>query len=573
MGGGTGGFGGKGGNGGMGGDSGFGGNAGSGPTKLGTGGNSGDAGNGGAAGQGGAGGGGGGGGNGGYGGFGQGGAGVVASGANAAAEVISDAANASSAQGGAAAHPGVAGAPGGGADPGDPGQAGEPSSPGGGLPSGKFGKKGAAGAKGQKGNDSDIIGPPGFPGAVGGHSNSSIPVENFPPAVTGILPASGPLGGGTVVTITGTDLSGATAVDFGTTPGTKITIVSPTEIMAASPASTAGKVDVTVKSPNGASASVAADGFTYVAAPTVTQISVAAGPSAGGTTETITGTNLSGATIVDFGTTRSPSFKVVSSTKITATIPKGKAGTVDVKVVTAGGTSAAVTADQFTYVAAPTVTSLAPSSGPLAGGTPLVITGTNLGALSTVTVKFGTVAATPSSDSGSTIVVTSPAGKAGTVNVTIATLGGSATAPFTYVAQPSVKSVKPASGPLTGGTRVTLTGSNLGTPATATVQFGSLAATVISDTGTTIVVTSPASTFTVTTTVPVTVTTAGGTSTTSSADNFTYGGTGSALAVVESGLAAPDVNDLAILALAGQSSPSSTIQRRIVDDLMALFLA
>ena len=70
---------------------------------------------------------------------------------------------------------------------------------------------------------------------------------------------------------------------------------------------------------------------------------------AGGTTETITGTNLTGATAVDFGTTKATGLKVVSSTKITATIPKAsKAGMVDVKVVTAGGTSAVVSGDEFT---------------------------------------------------------------------------------------------------------------------------------------------------------------------------------------------------------------------------------
>ncbi len=49
----------------------------------------------------------------------------------------------------------------------------------------------------------------------------------------------------------------------------------------------------------------------------------------------------------------------------------------DVTVTTAGGTSATSPADQFTYVGTPTVTGIAPPSGPTAGGTVVSITGTN----------------------------------------------------------------------------------------------------------------------------------------------------------------------------------------------------
>ena len=61
-------------------------------------------------------------------------------------------------------------------------------------------------------------------------------------------PTAGPLGGGTLVTITGTGFTGATAVDFGTTPATDLTVVSDTTITADSPAGT-GTVDVTVTTP------------------------------------------------------------------------------------------------------------------------------------------------------------------------------------------------------------------------------------------------------------------------------------------------------------------------------------
>ncbi len=43
------------------------------------------------------------------------------------------------------------------------------------------------------------------------------------PTVTSISPTAGPLAGGTTVTVTGTNLTGATAVDFGSTPATNFT--------------------------------------------------------------------------------------------------------------------------------------------------------------------------------------------------------------------------------------------------------------------------------------------------------------------------------------------------------------
>ena len=85
------------------------------------------------------------------------------------------------------------------------------------------------------------------------------------------------------------------------------------------------------------------------AGPTVTGINPTSGPTTGGTSVAITGTNFTGATAVDFGSTAATSFTVNSATSITATSPAGT-GTVDVTVTTSFGTSATSSADQFTYV-------------------------------------------------------------------------------------------------------------------------------------------------------------------------------------------------------------------------------
>ncbi|HEX6032119.1 MAG TPA: Calx-beta domain-containing protein [Tepidiformaceae bacterium] len=90
--------------------------------------------------------------------------------------------------------------------------------------------------------------------------------------------------------------------------------------------------------------------------PTVTNVSPNVGPTAGGTSVVITGTNLTGATAVTFGASNAASFVVNNSTQITAVSPAHAVGTVDIRVTTPGGQSANTTADNFTYQAAVTNT-------------------------------------------------------------------------------------------------------------------------------------------------------------------------------------------------------------------------
>ena len=346
------------------------------------------------------------------------------------------------------------------------------------------------------------------------------------PTVTGISPTAGPLGGGTMVTITGTGFTETsvtgtvlpivTAVDFGTTPATIFTVINDTTLTVGSPAGT-GTVDVTVTTPGGISAKSPVDKFTYVATPTVAAVSPNDGAAAGGTLVTITGSGFTNATAVAFGTNPATNFKIVSDTSITVDSPAGT-GTVDVTVTTPGGPSATSPADQFTYMsAAPTVAGVSPSIGPVAGGTVVTITGTNLA--NAAAVNFGTAAVTSLiSDSATQIVVVSPAVTSiGAVNVYVTTPGGtSATSPanlFFYssvaVMAPRVSGISPKFGSPGGGTLVTITGTGFDPTAPTAVHFGTTAAngvTVVS--ATTITAESPAGTGT----VDVTVTTLGGTS-------------------------------------------------------------
>ena len=110
------------------------------------------------------------------------------------------------------------------------------------------------------------------------------------PTVTGINPASGPLAGGTSVTITGCGFTGATFVHFGSSSVVP-TVNSDSQVTATSPAHAAGVVDVTVTTPSGTSATVAADQFTYTNACSSTNLTPdKASPQPAGTTVTFTAT-------------------------------------------------------------------------------------------------------------------------------------------------------------------------------------------------------------------------------------------------------------------------------------------
>jgi len=84
-------------------------------------------------------------------------------------------------------------------------------------------------------------------------------------------------------------------------------------------------------------------------APVVSGVSPNTGVVAGGDSITIVGSGFTAATAVNFGGTPAASFSVASDSMISAVTPANAAGTVEVTVVTAGGTSVTSPVDQFTY--------------------------------------------------------------------------------------------------------------------------------------------------------------------------------------------------------------------------------
>ncbi|MEI6274226.1 MAG: IPT/TIG domain-containing protein, partial [Phycisphaerae bacterium] len=163
--------------------------------------------------------------------------------------------------------------------------------------------------------------------ATGGTLFSNIVTGSIPgaPTITTVSPTSGSAGGGTLITITGTNFIAGATVTVGGAAATSVVVVSATSITAQTPAGTTGAQDVTVTTGGG---NVTAPGaFTYIIlAPTIASVSPTSGSTLGGTVITITGANLTNASAVTVGGNPATSVVVVDSTHVTAVTPAGAAG-------------------------------------------------------------------------------------------------------------------------------------------------------------------------------------------------------------------------------------------------------
>lgn len=311
--------------------------------------------------------------------------------------------------------------------------------------------------------------------------------------------------------------------------------------------STATTGPVVVTNPDGVpSAGVS---LTIAAAPSITSLNTTSGPV--GTSVTITGNN--------FGTTQGQGNVLfngivslnpvwTSNTSITATVPAG-ATTGNVVVQQNGANSNGI---NFTVTeATPSVTSLSPSTGPV--NTVVTVAGTGFSSpQGTSTIKFNGTVAAPTSWSDTSITVPVPAG-ATTGSVVVAVGGQSSTGvTFTVTGGPSITSFSPGSG--TGGTSVTISGSNFGaSQGSSIVRFNGIAAAVTSwnANGQSISANAPSGV----TTGPITVTVSGQTATSSS--NFTAYTTGTLSGTVTNS-SSGNINGASVQALQNGSVKFST---------------
>jgi IPT/TIG domain len=145
---------------------------------------------------------------------------------------------------------------------------------------------------------------------------------------------------------------------------------------------------------------------------------------------------------------------------------------VDVTVATAGGPSAPNASDQFTFVAAPSVASLSPNSGPISGGTAVTLTGANF--TGATAVDFGDTAVGFTVNNDTSLTVVSPVGESvDTVDITVTTVGGTsptgAADQFAYTTAQLRASVSPTAG--APGTAVGVSGGGFASGETVNVKY------------------------------------------------------------------------------------------------------
>ncbi|MBM2821663.1 MAG: Peptidase protein [Thermoleophilia bacterium] len=293
----------------------------------------------------------------------------------------------------------------------------------------------------------------------------------FKPTPKLTLASPSPAQAGDALTITGTNLAGASALKLGslTLP---LDSVTATEVQTTLPASGAVTNNLAATTPAGQSAGLklgirpSISGFTPASAPAGTQI-------------TLDGQTFTGTTKVSFGSaSASATFTVVSTTQLKATVPSA-AVTGPLTVTNAGGTT--LSADSFGVLAK--VSSFSPASG--VAGTQVTMTGTGL--IGATSVKFNGVEATATSSvTATSLKATVPPG-ATSGPITVTTPSGVGTSGSSFTIPLAITGFSPASGQV--GDTVTIIGA--GFLGLTGVKFGDATASGTIDSDTQITVTVP----------------------------------------------------------------------------------
>lgn len=330
-------------------------------------------------------------------------------------------------------------------------------------------------------------------------------VEETPFVVTSVSPNLGTPDGGETVQVFGGGFEQPVRVFFDgdlaavvqSVSSTRITVTAPRLPDSRRPATgTVRTVSVTVNNAFGtprAASDTLPNSYNYafnsgILQPTILSVTPASGPNEGGTEVVITGDGFESPLKVEFGkgTAALPWVEAqVTSVSRTRLVVRSPAATgfgqgnlnalVDIKVTNLSSGRNGSLVNAFKYGVSVIITSLGPGQGPYFGGTLVTINGQGFD--EPVAVGLANVAQQVISVSGTQIVVRTVPVQVTNCVVTGATntapsrvtnieTGDSATGPtFSYtVLRPIVFGVSPSGGPQSGGTSVTISGSQFRSP-------------------------------------------------------------------------------------------------------------
>jgi hypothetical protein len=305
------------------------------------------------------------------------------------------------------------------------------------------------------------------------------------PAITSFTPTSGKTIGGDTLTITGSGFLNGATVLLGNSLCKDVIVLSSSSIQCTTSFHTRG--DVTIKVTNSDGQVVeSSSSFTFNSPPILNSISPIASPLNTATNVTFTGTGFKNTSKIYFGTTLcTNTFVFVDSTTMTCKSPvSATEKSVDIKIENPDGQLITV-ASLFRYQLAPTISSISKDSGPLMGGTSILITGDKFlpGAVASVDgvncQNSGYISSTSFS------CITPERLTAGAVAVTLRNPDNqvaTASTPFNYRLAPTITSISPEEGRTSGLTVVEINGTGFLSPndplKKPNVSFGASSCTV-----------------------------------------------------------------------------------------------
>ncbi len=255
-------------------------------------------------------------------------------------------------------------------------------------------------------------------GMYSGYSNQVVAVVTAstpPPTIATISPASGPIAGGTSVTIDGTGFQSGAVVRFGSQAATVLSQTA-TRLVARTPAQARGTTGVTVLNPDGSAVTLPL-AWTYRGGPpSVSRITPTSGSSAGGSDVVIEGADFDPGVTVAVDGLPAP-VQSATASRLVVRMPAHAPTRVGL-TITNPDLQLAWVPGAYTYVdGAPSIGSIAPLSGSTTGGNAVVIAGSGFAGGASVLVDGQAAVVTSQSDT--TITVTMPAHAVGAVSVMV----------------------------------------------------------------------------------------------------------------------------------------------------------
>jgi hypothetical protein len=291
---------------------------------------------------------------------------------------------------------------------------------------------------------------------VDGQASPPVPVQYDAPAIALTNPSSSSCSGGTAITISGffPDLPQVLVGGDALEPMSATT----REILLSSPPSPVDTRSLQVVGGGSASNSAVLD----YPGPDFIDVTPTQGTARGGIPITLKGTDFGGSMRVWAGENEAPILSRTPDTTV-CLLPAARGGGGGGAIHLQGLAAGAVRTNElaFSYLPVPVISTTDPIAGRKSGGTRLTISGQNFG--SSVAVSVGGSNAGVVSFTATAIVCDTPAGAAGPADLVVTSDGvASDPASFDYLDPPVVTSINPDTGPLEGGTYITIVGSNFG---------------------------------------------------------------------------------------------------------------